>query len=451
MKDSEGLRELASLAEASGVLRRGTDGVALLSGGADSACLTAAAVMVCGPRLVTGLHLNYGLRDDSGAGEEAARRLCAMLKIDLHVERPDLGEGNLQARARDARYGAAERLRARLGAEWIATGHSRTDLVETFLYRLAVSPGSRALQTLRARRGRVVRPLLGVERAQLRALARECDLPFADDPTNLDDRFARNRIRHEVIPVLGEIGPELERNVALTHAELLEQGELLEQLAAAALDRAGGSEGAPVTWAELEQIQRPLRRIALRQMAERAAGRTVALGRPEMDRIERALGGGGEARVLEFGRGLRAICEAGTVRFSTGEPRPPSPAALTVPGSADFGEWEVRAELAGIAPQPDGDLALLDPDRLADLLEVRSWREGDRLRPLGMNGHKSLQDLFVDAKVPRSLRHRLPIVVSDQEIVWVAGVAVSERHRHRGGAGPVVVLSSRAVGSRRAE
>lgn len=449
MKDSEGLRELASLAEASGVMGRGSEGVTMLSGGADSACLTAAAVAVCGPSSVAAIHLNYGLRDDSDAGEEAARRLCAMLKIDLHIERPDLGAGNLQARAREARYAAAESLRARLGADWIATGHTRTDLAETILYRLAVSPGTRALRTMRVRRGRVIRPLLGTDRDRIRALARACGLPFADDPTNLDDRFARNRIRLEVAPVLRELGPQLERNIALTHAELVSEGELLEQYAAEALEGAGGGEGGPVERAALEAMHPALRRIALRRMAERASGRSIPLGAPEVAQIERALAGS-ESRVLELGRGVRAICEAQTVRFETGEAERPEPAVLTVPGTARFGEWEVRAERLDPAPAPAGDLALIDPGKAGERLVVRSWQRGDRIQPLGMSGRKSLQDLFVDVKVPRSLRPRLPVVVSGGEILWVAGVAVSERHRHRGSGG-AIVLTARAVGAGRSQ
>ncbi|MGI8728025.1 MAG: tRNA lysidine(34) synthetase TilS [Solirubrobacterales bacterium] len=444
MKDSEGLRELASLVEASGLVPRGSEGVALLSGGADSACLTAALVAVCGPSSVAAIHLNYGLRDDSDAGEEAARRLCARLKIDLHIERPDLGAGNLQARAREARYAAAERLRTRLGAEWIATGHTRTDLAETLLYRLAVSPGTRALRTMRTRRGRVLRPLLEVDRDRLRTLARACELPFADDPTNLDDRFARNRIRHEVAPVLREIGPQLERNLALTHAELVEEGELLEQYAAVELGSAGEVEGGAVASTTLEGMVPVLRRIALRRMAERVAGTSVTFGSAELRRVERALAGT-ESRTVELGRGLRAICEAGTVRFTTGEAEPPDPATLSVPGTARFGGWEVRAEVVDPAPSPEGDLALIDPSVVGDRLEVRSWRQGDRIQPLGMSGRKSLQDLFVDAKVPRSLRRRLPVVARGEEIIWVAGVAVSEGHRHRGD-GAAIVITARAVG-----
>ena len=90
---------------------------------------------------------------------------------------------------------------------WIATGHTRTDLAETVVYRLAVSPGLRALRGLPAHSGRVIRPLLGLDRADTRRLATEAGLPFEDDETNADLRFARNRVRAEVLPVLRELNP----------------------------------------------------------------------------------------------------------------------------------------------------------------------------------------------------------------------------------------------------
>ena len=111
------------------------------------------------------------------------------------------------------------------GAAWIATGHTRTDLAETFIYRLATSPGRRALLGMPARRGAVIRPLLALGRDDARRLATEAGLPFRDDPSNLDPRFARARIRHEVLPVLRELNPAAEDSIAATRAELAEEGE----------------------------------------------------------------------------------------------------------------------------------------------------------------------------------------------------------------------------------
>jgi tRNA(Ile)-lysidine synthase len=295
--------------------------------------------------------------------------------------------------------------------------------------------------------GRVVRPLLALERERTRELAAAAGLPFADDGSNLDPAFARNRIRAEVLPVLRDLGPA-ERNISETRAELAEEAELLERVLLEELEAAGAGAGAvSIAAAALIAWDPALRRLALRTLAERAAGRPVALGRARAAAITRLAStpGGGE---VELGGGVSAICESGIVRFVTASEveAAPEPVALTIPGRARLGSWEVRAELHPGPVEPAGpELATIDAGALAGEIEVRTWRQGDRIRPLGMQGTKSLQDLFTDRGVPRSERRQVPVVTVNGEVAWVAGVALSEDFRLNPGAGAVAVLSARLV------
>jgi tRNA(Ile)-lysidine synthase len=445
MAADQALSALARAVRESGLIAEGSLGVVLVSGGADSAATAAGLVEVLGPGAVTALHLNYGLRPDSDRDEETARELSEGLAIELEVARPQLGEGNVQAEARDARYRAAETLRRARGADWIATGHTRTDLAETVLYRLATSPGRRALLGLRPRRGAVVRPLLSLGRDEVRRLAAEASLPFRDDPTNLEPLYARNRIRNEVLPVLREIGPQAEATIAETQAELAEEGEALERAADDVLSDYGADAAGAIGRDALAPLHPAIRRLVLRRLAEGAAGTGVALGRARAEEIWRLVNEP-EGGVVELGGGVEAQIEAGHVRFTTGPGAEPAPATLPVPGMCRFGAWQVRAELSSGVPAAEGpDLAVLDPGALEGSLVVRSWQEGDRMRPLGLGGSKSLQDLFTDRKVPRSLRHALPVVTSDGRIVWIAGVAVSEEFAAKAGASESAVLSAAQV------
>src|SRR3954449_4375142 len=141
----DALESLAQAVRRGGLLEGASSGVVMVSGGADSACLAAALSRAVGPEHVHALHVNYGLRDSADRDERVCRDLCSRLRIDLHIDRPQHLEGNLQSAARDFRYAAAERLRVRTGGDWIATGHTRTDLAETLVYRLAVHPRAGAL------------------------------------------------------------------------------------------------------------------------------------------------------------------------------------------------------------------------------------------------------------------------------------------------------------------
>ena len=440
------LAELSRVIRESGLVEPRSSGMVLVSGGADSACLAAGLVEHCGRPNVHALHLNYGLRDTAADDERACRQLCAALRIDLRVERPVLEGGNLQAAAREARYTAAEQLRARIDADWVASGHTLTDLAETMVYRLAASPGRRALLGLPARRAHLVRPLLGIGRDETRRLAREAGLPFSDDPSNLDPRFARNRIRSEVLPVLRELSPAVERNVAETRAELAEEARLLERLATELLADGGAGQGLSAVPAEaLAGADPALRRIALRILAERAAARHVPMGRARADQIWR-LAQDPEGGEIELGGGLRAVCELGLIRFATPDGPEPEAVRLSVPGSCRFGAWEVSAALRPGPIEPSGpELATLDAATLGNQLVVRAWRDGDRIRPLGMDGTKTLQDLFTDCKVPRSLRHRLPVVEAGDRVAWVAGVAVSEDFRLAPDTREAVVITARVA------
>jgi tRNA(Ile)-lysidine synthase len=144
---------------------------------------------------------------------------------------------------------------------------------------------------------------------------------------------------------------------------------------------------------------------------------------------------------------LVAACEGGFVRFQASEAEAaPQPVGLRLPGRARIGRWEVRAEIHPGPVDPAGpDLATLDAAALGDRVEVRTWREGDRIRPLGMEGSKTLGDLFADRNVPRSLRHSLPVVTVDGRVAWVAGVAVSEDFRLAPDTEQVAVLTARVL------
>jgi tRNA(Ile)-lysidine synthase len=360
--------------------------VVLLSGGRDSVCL----LHRMKDEEITALHVNYGLRPSADVDEAFCRSLCERLGVPLVVHRAGSPEGNVQAWAREVRYREA----AKLGPV-VATGHTATDQVETVLYRLAASPGRRALLGIRERPG-VIRPLLGWTREQTAAYCREHGLDWREDPSNERDDFARNRIRNELLPALRSIHPAAEANVLRTLEILRDEAEVLDSL----IDTEPSVE-------RIAALPPALRRLTVQAIA----GESSVSART--DEIL-ALGARGGTATLDLGGGLRAVVEYGRLRFDHGPPPRPEPASLSVPGAVAFGAGRVTCELV-----PDGPL---DADALATELEVRPWRAGDRLC------RRSLQDRLTDLKVPRERRHQLPVVVSDGEIAWAIGI-VGERFR----------------------
>lgn len=395
----------------------------MLSGGRDSVCLLDVARRVAGRGAVSTLHVNYGLRVAADGDERHCRDLCSSMGVELTVVRArppgPPRHGNLQAWARDVRYGAASRLALRLGAR-VATGHTATDQAETVLYRLASSPGRRALLGMPQRDGRLVRPLLEVTREETAAYCRAQGLRWREDESNADPIYARARVREGLLPALRSLHPAAERNVVRTAHELRDEAEVLEAVTAELL---GGRDALP--GAELAGLPPALRRLLLRRLAEGIVGRPVPDAAERAEELLALCEHPGSAELALEG-GVRAVAEYGSLRFAVGSP-PPAPGAQTlpVPGAVRFGAWLVHADASPVEAR-DG---ALDADALVGELRVRGWRHGDRMAPLGLGGTRTLQDLFTDRKVPRERRRSLPLVECDGEIAWVPGIATSERFR----------------------
>jgi tRNA(Ile)-lysidine synthase len=304
-----------------GLLAPGRPLVVLLSGGRDSVCLLDVAVELCGAAAVGALHVNYGLRDAAAADEAHCAGLCEQLGVGLDVERvsrPDAA-GNLQAWARDVRYGAGARLAADRGAR-LAAGHTASDQAETILYRLAASPGRRALLGMPDEAGLLVRPLLraGLTREDTAAWCRARGLAWREDATNEAEDFARARVRAGLLPVLRAVHPQAEASVLRTAALLRDEADVLDVVVDTALagrDRIG--------LARLAALPPALARLVVRRLAEDATGALCGRAAGRLGDILELGGGGPGSAALDVGDGARAIVEGGVLRF---EPTPPLPA-----------------------------------------------------------------------------------------------------------------------------
>lgn len=435
----------------SGLVSEGDRGVVLVSGGADSIALLLGLRAVLSPGRLTALHVNYGLRDSADHDEKVVNRLCERSGIRLLTHRAGAPEGNVQAWARAVRLDLAEKARMDEGADWIAVGHNRSDQVETFLYRLVASPGVRPLLAMPPRSGHLIRPLISLDRELIRELL-DGSVEYAEDPTNLDSSYARNRIRLEVLPELEKVGPAAEANIARTRAELVEDEQAILGIALTALgDVESESEsGVPGT---LISAQAPaVRRRMIRHLAESELGRPVAVSRdlaaavarlsaePEGGRLDL---GGGDFLLIEAGR-VRAVSGGGT----GGDLIPGQIEVGSGEGSVAFGAWAIevsRRTEDEVRPEfGDPWKAFLDLGELESSgsvpateargkLQLRAWRSGDRVDPLGMSGSKSLQDVFTDALVPASRRRTWPVLTFGGIVVWVPGLV---RSRHLLVAGP---------------
>jgi tRNA(Ile)-lysidine synthase len=311
--------ELCATVRAAGLLGGERPLLVMLSGGRDSTCLLDIAQRLLGTERVSAVHLNYGLREDADGDERHCRALCEQLGVELEVvgAEPRSGAqavGNLQAWARELRYGAAERIAQRNDA-LIAAGHTSSDQVETILYRLAASPGRRALLGMGAREGRLIRPLLGVSREQTAAYCRARGLSWREDASNEDQGFARSRVRHGLVAALRAVHPAAEANVLRTAVQLREETELLQALVSEEL---GGSRA--IATARLGELPAALARLVVVRLAEEAAETYVPQAGTRVQEILELAARGGRAE-LHVGGLVGAVIEAGELRMVKLAPR----------------------------------------------------------------------------------------------------------------------------------
>ena len=427
---------------------------AALSGGADSVALTLLLreIAPAGGVVLAGVvHLNHRLRAAAAADEHFCRELAARLSLPIEIERADVRgvaarEGvSIEAAGHQARYALFERVAGAERDGRVATAHTRDDQAETYLMRLIRGAGPTGLAGIRPRSGRVVRPLLQVSRRELRAYLAARGQTFREDETNRDPAVTRNRVRHELIPLLEarfspSIVDALARGAAIARADAAWIEAAVD--AAAGTIVTAGAEEVTVDAAALRREPPALARRLARRALEHVGRRRVGF-----DHVERFLalagaagsGGGGAdfpgCRVER--RGPLLVVRPARRRGAPRGAVTPFRYELRVPGRVRVPEagLEIAAEQAAAGAASGrlaarGDTVAVAARGLSLPLVVRNWQPGDALRPLGMRGRKKLQDLFVDRKVERRARQRVPLVAdSARRILWVVGHTVAEDFR----------------------
>ena len=442
--------------------------LAAVSGGGDSVALARvlAELASAGHLLLAAIvHLNHGLRADASEGDERfCRELAAELGVDCVVDSVDVaaaagaGRISVEQAGHRARHALFARVSRRFGGAPVALAHTMDDQAETVLLRLLRGAGPGGLAGMRPRRGAVIRPLLDVRRAELRVYLSAAGARFREDASNDDLGVPRNRVRHELVPRLTAVAPRAVEALA-REAEIARLDE--EFLAARANELAavlvqGREGGLEIDAVGLREAHPALARRVVREALDQVSGR-----RSGFRQVERVRGvAAGDPSPVDL-PGCRVEGRDGVVRLTRRAGRGVVPDVsfayrLDVPGEVAVPEAGVSISAAPAAPPVEGPAegvgrgsGVVTLSGVATgPLGVRSWRPGDRFRPIGLEGHrKKLQDLFVDRKIPRAARGRIPVVHdANGRILWVVGQGLSDDFRVTTGATSVLVLKVRPLG-----
>lgn len=385
-----------------------------VSGGIDSMVLLDVLTRLGHPCSV--IHVDHGLR---GAESQADRDLveghCRERGIPFTCTAVDVanaratGSGSVQMVARELRYGCFERMRA-AEPRRIALAHHADDAIETLFINLLRGTGVAGWAGIQPMNGPYVRPLLVARRSEIELYAKENGIRFREDASNNDPKYLRNRVRHELLPLLEDLRPGASDSIARSLATLREMvGSSIRP----------SNELSEIPFSDLEVSEAP--GAVLLQLL-----RPLGFHPDMITRIQDAVVQRSTGRVFMAGDYQVVVDRDGLRVRAIREEQP----VITIEADETTGfkgpfSWRVLESAAAAAPISMFE-AMLDLDRLEFPLVLRPWKQGDRIRPIGLEGSKLVSDILIDAKVPKDEKDAVYVLLSGGELAWVVGHRIGE-------------------------
>ena len=442
--------------------------VLAISGGVDSLALLDVLARLLPPERLTVAHLDHGLRPTSAEEADVVMEAAAAYGLRGVAGRVDvaaLARGvGVEAVARAARYDFLATVARQVGAPAVVAAHNADDQAETVLMHLLRGSGASGLRGMGPAAPLpghgdlwLLRPLLGVGRAELESYCRSAGLRPIHDASNVDTTFLRNRLRHELLPALETYNPQIRARLREMAAVIAAEDDLLTALEATSWEtvchtaRAGSVVLSRTAWlAEPVALRRRLLRRAV--VACAPSQRDVGFQAIDAARLVAETGRTGSRATLPGGLELRVgydrleIAAAGVAAADDWPQLLAPETALPVPGSVALANgWRLTAaecappDLAALTSHADPWTAYVALASDATLI-VRGRRSGERIRPLGLGGERKLKDVMIDRKIPAAARPRWSLVATVDHAIWLPGHILDDRARVTPGSARVVCL-----------
>lgn len=422
--------------------------IAAVSGGPDSVCLLDILREIrddLGIELVVA-HFDHGLRP--GEDEDETRfveSLAGSLGLPFETGKAGSGMGpgepSLEEKARHARYGFLEAVKEKFSAQKIAMGHNLNDQAETVIMRLLRGSGLSGLAGIPpCREEEIVRPLIEITRGEIESYIEKRRLEYMTDSSNLETRHLRNRIRFDLLPQLRRYQPRIVELLGQTADIMRRDDECLKAVAEQWVrDMAENKDNREVQipLSAFRELPQGLRNRVIRVVLRMTGGGLRRVSSRHIEAVNRvAMGKRPQAFVNLPNRLIAKRLYDHLIITTAGDKVPtdfhyslkgPGTFRLESPGcTISLKETDKRALVyTGISRWT----AFLNADKLTYPLIVRNFRPGDRFVPFGMSGHKKLKDFFIDLKIPSEGRARIPVLVCQDNVVWVCGLRIDDRFR----------------------
>jgi tRNA(Ile)-lysidine synthase len=395
-------------------------------------------------------HINHGLRPKESEQEaelvqKESERLALTFEYgQFNVKEFQKERGiSLQDAARKIRFYFFNALLQKYSGNKIALGHNADDQVETVLLRLMRGSGLKGLKgMLPIRERRVIRPLLEVWRSEIESFAEEMKIPYLLDSSNLKENYFRNRLRLTLIPLIEkEYQPNFRKIVFKTSTILREENDYLERETEEAYQKVihEGKDALSFKFSQYQSLHPAIQWRIIQELLGRIYSREAIIEekkRLEVDQIYRKLNQRSPSFLIELPHGISLEKRYDLVSIRKGwiKPVPPFEVDLISPGRNYIEEIKREVVIEELSKDNQfkalyglPDIALLDCQTLRFPLKMRNFRPGDRFQPLGVKGTQKLKEFFIDHKIPRFERPRIPFLTSGEMIAWVVGYRIDER------------------------
>ncbi len=408
-------------------IERETKLVLGVSGGVDSVVMLDLVASCLPKQNMVIAHVNHGFRDDSDKDERFVRSLAK--KYDITYTSTKLKphnmasneSGNLEEYFRDKRRRFLQNAAKKYDAGYVALAHNADDQAETVLMNLVRGSGPAGLSGMKEREGKILRPLLGITKTEIIAYAEIHKLKWHEDTTNTDTSYNRNYLRHRVLPLLGQLNPEYLANISRSATIQEEIDELLKERAKWLVEQLHTNTSVSA------EVPRPILYEALAQMYEKVKGDRKELSLAHLEAVAQLASDDQGTKTLDLPGNVTARRRYNHLDFvlKMRDNKAPIIAPLELSlGHSNFGNYNVEITESNRADSKDKYSILLSS---LEGYVIRAVLPGDKVAKTGMEGHKKLQDLFVDAKIDRQKRSQIPLLVgtTNNEVLWIPGLAKS--------------------------
>ncbi|MEK9629010.1 MAG: tRNA lysidine(34) synthetase TilS [Nitrospinota bacterium] len=428
--------------------------VAGVSGGADSIALLYVLNHFSDSKNygVVVAHVNHLTRgEDSYKDAEFVKSVADILGLPFYLKEVDVGEKRLQLKlsfqeaARLIRYQFLEETLSLVGGNKIAVGHTADDQVETILMNFVRGTGLKGLTGITQTRGSIIRPLLEISRREIESFLKDKDYAFRVDSSNQDNKYLRNRVRNELIPNLESYNPNIKNNLNEMSRIVGEDDALLDRMTQEIFEKNlknQNADGSTISWNIENFMSNPfaLRQRLVREIFFHITGKRVGLTAHHVKGVMDLYENPKVGKVLNIPGNILVTCGYESIQFERNpddrlkdiEENQPNSTPILIPGMTELAEGEIRVQAQILDVKREFSSlnskmqAFLDFDKTGFSIKARFFRPGDRFHPLGMSGVKKLKSFFIDKKIPKKIRGRIPLLTNENDdIIWVYGQRIA--------------------------